>query len=158
MIGLCLFYLVLFVCVCICLVTYVYIRRPEEDIGCFTLELFTLVYKIPYLSVCLSAQYSQLFYMGPGNFNSYLIAFIVCTFAHSTISPAPLFDAVIAVLFNCDILGIFQDLMSLVSFSIPCVRWAEKGGQRWLTSSSRFLIEVARRRYFFLFCLYVCVV
>lgn len=34
----CLFYLVLFVYVCICLVTYVYIRRLEEDIGCFTLS------------------------------------------------------------------------------------------------------------------------
>lgn len=54
-------------------------------------------------------------------------------------SPQPLYlMLLIAVLFNCDILGIFQDLMSLVSFSIPRVRWAEKGGQRRLT----FLLKV----------------
>lgn len=54
-------------------------------------------------------------------------------------SPQPLYlMLLIAVLFNCDILGIFQDLVSLISFSIPRVRWAEKGGQRRLA----FLLEV----------------
>ena len=45
---------VLFSTVCVCMYMSCYICvhcRPEEDIGCFTLELFTLVYKIPYLSV-----------------------------------------------------------------------------------------------------------